>query len=342
MENFAVHMRICSVSVTDDDVNSRRLATTNLAGSWGKEKFVEKIISKASDIAEALGGDGVPSEALGNEVQAAIQKKSSSYLYTERPLDVSVCAGMAMISMFGPSVGSGGWGVADVYAAALWSSLAFQPTLDAARRESLRLEVLNAAAAWSSTSAEVARERETVPEPSIAKINISAEGVVTHNIPDSMAKTVEALRRNAALDREELDFLWWAQAGRSRILKRQPSEINEPTRVVTAGIEGSKMLRRLPCEVHREIILRTLENDPELDLAELLTALGDDRERLSDVVGESWVADRPSVFPLLYALVTGSVDVRGSTVKRRASEWGERALLEAGFLKLILNGPAKL
>jgi hypothetical protein len=342
MENFAVHMRICSVSVTDDDVNSRRSAATSLAGSWGKEKVVEKIISKASDIAEALGGDGVPSEALGDEVQAAIQKKSSSYLYTERPLDVSVCAGMAIVSMFDRSVGSSGWVIADVYAAALWSSLAFQPPLEAARRESLRLEVLSAAADWSSKSAEAARERETVPEPSIAKITISAEGVVTHNIPDSMAKTVEALCRNAALDREELDFLWWAQAGRSRILKRQPSAINEPTRVVTAGIEGSKMLRRLPCEVHREIILRTLEDDPELDLAELLTALGDDRESLGDAVDESWVADHPSVFPLLHALVTGSMDVRGAAVKRRASEWGERALLEAGFLKLILNGPAKL
>ncbi|WP_339070211.1 GTPase-associated system all-helical protein GASH [Pseudomonas idahonensis] len=342
MENFAVHMRICSASVTDDDVNSRRSAATSLAGTWGKEKTVEKIISKASDVAKVLGGSGVPPETLGDEVQAAIQKKSSSYLHKERPFDVGVCAGMAMVSMLGSSVGSSGWSISDVYAAALWSSLAFQPTLDATRRESLRLEVLNAASGWSTKSAEAARERGSVPEPSNAKITISTEGVVTHNISESMAKTVEALRRNAALDREELDFLWWAQVGRSRLLKRQPSEINEPTRVIAAGIEGSKMLRRLPCEVHREIILRTVEDDPELDLKELLAALVDDKEKLGGEVDERWVADYPSVFPLLHALVTGEVDTPGADVKRRASEWGERALLEAGFLNLILNGPAKL
>ena len=342
MENFAVHMRICGVSVTDDDVNSRSSAATSLAGSWGKEKTVEKIISKVSNVAEVLGGNGVPPERLGEEVQAAIQKKSSSYLYEERPFDVGVCSGMAMTSILGSSSVSSGWGIADVYAAALWSSLAFQPTLTEPRRESLRLEVLNAAFGRISKSAEAARERGSVPDPSLAKITISDEGVVTHNISESMVKTVEALRRNAALDREELDFLWWAQAGRSRLLKRQPSSINEPTRMVTAGIEGSKMLRRLPCEVHREIILRTLEHDPELDLEELLTALGDDKETLGDEVDEVWVADHPSVFPLLHALVTGELNAPGAAVKRRASEWGERALVEAGFLNLILNGPAKL
>ncbi|SDQ38472.1 hypothetical protein SAMN05216487_1509 [Pseudomonas sp. UC 17F4] len=342
MENFAAHMRVCSVSVTDDDVNSRRSAATSLASSWVKERNVEKIISRASDVAGALGGDGVPPETLGSEVQAAIQKKSSSYLHKERPLDVSVCAGMAMVSMLGTNVGSGGWSTTDVYAAALWSSLAFQPALEATRRESLRCEVLKAAADWSSKGAEAARERGAVPDPSIAKITISAESEITYNTVESMAKTVEALRRNAALDREELDFLWWAQAGRSRLLKRLPSAINEPTRVVTAGIEGSKMLRRLPCEVHREIVLRTVEDDPELDLVELLAALEDDREKLGSAVDKNWVADHPSVFPLLHALVTGEADVVGAAVKRRASEWGERALLEAGLLNLILNGPAKL
>lgn len=342
MDNFAVHMRICGVSVTDDDVNSRRSAAASLAGSWGKEKNVEKIISKVSNVAEVLGGNGVPPVVLGDEVQVAIQKKSSSYLYEERPFDVGVCAGMAMTSILGSNSGSSGWAIADVYAAALWSSLAFQPSLTEARRESLRLEVLNAAFGSLSKSAEAARERGSVPDPSLVKITISTEAVVTHNISESMAKTVEALRRNAALDREELDFLWWAQAGRSRLLKRHPSLINEPTRVVTAGIEASKMLRRLPCEVHREIVLRTLEHDPELDLEELLMALGDDKERLSDAVHVDWVAHHPSIFPLLHALVTGELNAPGAVVKRRVSEWGERALLEAGFLNLILNGPAKL
>ena len=96
MDNISVHMRISGVTVSDDDVNSRRSAATNLATSWRKERTLSKIISKAADVAEALGGDGNPSPSLGLEIQSAIQKKSSAFLYQERPLDVSVCAGMGL------------------------------------------------------------------------------------------------------------------------------------------------------------------------------------------------------------------------------------------------------
>jgi len=342
MENIALHMRISSVTVSDDDVNSRSSAATSLATSWGKETTISKLLSKAADIAEALNGDGNPSSVLGEEVQKAIQKKSSSYLYEERPLDVSICAGMAMVSILSAAPGSTGYSTSDVYAAALWTALAYQPVLQADRREKLRREVLDAAIKWSATSAERARERTDVPDPSTVNIAVGEEGVATHNIADAMAKTVEALRRNAALDREELDFLWWAQLGRSRLLNRQLSVIAEPTRIVAAGIEGARMLRRLPCEVHREIVLRTLTQDQELDLPELLTAIGDDRELLGANFIEGKVADHPTVFPLLHALATGEADGLGASVKRPVSEWGERALLEAGFAKLISHGPAKL
>lgn len=342
MDNIAFHMRISSVTVSDDDVNSRRAAATSLANSWGKEKAVSKILSKAADVAEALGGDGRPSPALGNEVQGAIQKKSSSFLYEERPLEIGVCAGMAMVSILAGSPGNNGWVVPDVYAAALWSTLAYQPVLEAERREKLRLEVLDAARTWSAAAAEKARERTVVPDPSDVEVTIDDSKAVTHNFDEAVADTVEALRRNAALDREELDFLWWAQLGRSRVLNKQLSAVTEPVRIVAAGIEGAKMLRRLPCEVHREIVLRTLDQDPELDLAELLAAVGDDRAALGAAFVEGNVASNPTVFPLLHALSTGEVSGAGAVVKRRVSEWGERALLEAGFARVISQGAAKL
>lgn len=342
MDKIAVHMRISGVTVSDDDVNSRRTAATGLAANWGKETAVLKIVSKAADVAEVLGGDGNPSSALGEEIQTAIQKKSSSFLYEERPLDVGVCAGMAMVSILSASIGTGGWTTADVYAAALWSTLAYQPVLEAERRENLRREVLEAAAHWVATAAEKARERTNVPDPGAVEIAIGEDKAVTNNFKEAMAGTVEALRRNAALDREELDFLWWAQLGRSRLLNRQLSAIAEPTRIVAAGIEGAKMLRRLPCEVHREIVLRTLEQDPELDLAEVLAAVGADRALLSAGFIKANVTAHPTVFPLLHALTTGELDKSGAVLKRRVSEWGARALLEAGFARLMSQGAGKL
>ncbi|AVI82773.1 MULTISPECIES: GTPase-associated system all-helical protein GASH [Pseudomonas syringae group] len=342
MDNIAVHMRISGVTVNDDDVNSRRSAAISLATNWGKEKTVSTILSKAADIAETLGGDGNPSLALGAEIQKAIQKKSSSFLYEERPLEVGVCAGMAMVSLLETIPGTSGWLIKDVYATALWSALAYQPVLDTERRENLRREVLDAAYDWVATTAEKARERTDVPDPSNLSITINEINVATSNFKEAMTNTVEALRRNSALDREELDFLWWAQLGRSRLLNRQLSAITEPTRIVAAGIEGARMLRRLPCEVHREIVLRSLDKDPELDLVEMLAAVGDDRVTLSAECFQSNIAAHPTVFPLLHALVTGEVNGSGAAVKRRVSEWGERALLEAGFARMISQGASKL
>jgi hypothetical protein len=342
MEKIAVHMRISGVTVSDDDVDSRRSAAKSLVASWGKETTVPTIVSKAADVAKALGGDGSPPPTLGEEIQTAIQEKSSSFLYEERPLDVSVCAGMAMVSILSGSPGTTGWSNSDVYATALWSVLGYQPVLETERRENLRREVLEAAAHWVATAAEKARERTNVPDPAALEIVIGEDKAVTNNFKEATASTVEALRRNAALDREELDFLWWAQLGRSRLLNRQLSAIAEPTRIVAVGIEGAKMLRRLPCEVHREIVLRTLDQDPELDLAEVLAAVGADRALLCAGFIKANVTAHPTVFPLLHALTTGELDKSGAVLKRRVSEWGARALLEAGFARLMSQGAGKV
>ncbi|UVS85682.1 hypothetical protein EFP18_17295 [Burkholderia glumae] len=342
MDNIAVHMRISGVAVSDDDVNSRRAAAVSLATSWVREKSFSKIISRAEDVAKSLGGDGNPSPSLGGEIQGAVQKKSSSFLYTERPLEIGVCAGMAMVSIFGAKSGNHGLTVSDVYATALWSALAYQPVLEAERRENLRREVLESARERAATSAEKARERVDVPDPTTVEITIGEDNAAANNVNEAVAGTIEALRRNAALDREELDFLWWAQLSRSRLLNRQLSAVAEPLRIVTAGIEGAKMLRRLPCEVHREIVLRSLEDDVQLDLAEMIAAIGEDRAVLGAAFIEGYVADHPTVFPLLHALATGEVNGPGATLKRHLSEWGERALLEAGFARMMTQGAGRL
>jgi hypothetical protein len=342
MDNIAIHMRISGVTISNDDVNSRRTAATGLATAWGRERTTSKIVSKAADVADALGGDGNPLPSLGNEIQNAIQKKASSFLYEERPLEISVCAGMAMVSILAANPKNGGWTAPDVYAAALWSALAYQPVLVAERRENLRREVLGAAENWVTTAAEKARERTVVPDPSTVKVTIGENNATTNDFKEAVADTVEALRRNAVLDREELDFLWWAQLGRSRLLNRQLCALAEPTRIVAAGIEGAKMLRRLPCEVHREIVLRTLDQDPELDLAEMLAVVDGDRVALGAAFVEGNVVTHPTVFPLLHALATGEVSGAGAAVKRRVSEWGERALLEAGFARMMSEGVGKL
>jgi GTPase-associated system helical domain len=343
MKTVSEYMRITSASVSDSEVDSRKFAALNLAKVWGNIKTPNDIFAKSSQVSDCLGGDGTPLAALGDEVQLAIQKKSSSFLYSCRPLDVGVVSGIAIGSMLEEEPSSNGLTVKDVYATAIWSSLAYQPALEDKKRENLRADVLKLAEKWALKSAENARARTTAAsKPLDLKIVTNDTAGLTSDFTSVISKILEPLWRNAALDREELDFLWWAQLGHSRLLKRPWAEMTEATRLVAAGIEGAKILRRLPCDVHREIILRFSDGQLMLDLSELVLTLGSDRETLGSNFNETIIESNQAIFPLIHALATGKVNGAGSEIKRTAAEWGSRALLEATFFKMCSQGISKL
>lgn len=342
MDRLPVHLRITGLTVTDADVDSRRKAVTKLASTWSRLSNSSAIVAKAAEISDALGGDGTPSPSLATEVEEAVQKHASAFLSSDRPLEVGICAGVAAISMLSAEPGTDGWTITDIYSNALWLALAFQPTLQDEKREVLRSEVLDQARERSLKSANLARERVAVADPPELTVTTDENGNVTTDFSEVMQDTIEALRRNAALDREELDFLWWAQLGRSRVLGRRLAEIAEPTRMVVMGIEGASLLRRLPADVHREIVLRTVDADPELDLGELIEAIGAERETLAAHTPRSAVQAALAVYPLLGALASGTATGAGASVKRKASTWAQRALLEAAMARITAQGPGKL
>ncbi len=341
MINLAIHMRITGLQVTNEDVDSRKEAVATLKATWGKLRNVDEILTKAAEVAEALSGDGTPPPPLGEEVQAAVQTHASAFLHVDRPLEVGIVAAVTAAELVATPANQSGWLIADVWAAALWSALAFQPQLEEAKREGLRTVVLGAARARAIDGAEAARQRSEVADFGEFTVTPGAEQG-PENFEKATAATIEALRRNAALDREELDFLWWSQLGRSRLLDRPLASIEEPVRIVAAGIEAASHLRRLPCEVHRDVVLRTLDADPELDLCGLLAAVGDDRAILGRPYVDGVVNRAHNVFPLLNAFATGSTAVNGAKVRRTTGEWGARALLEAGLVRMCSTGPAKL
>lgn len=343
MDNLPVHMRITSLTPSNDDVDARRATITELSETWGKISDVNELLTKAAMIADSLGGDGQPSEPLGLEVQEVLQKSASAYLYLEKPLDVGVCAGMAALSIMSDAPGTSGWIIADVYSNVLWSALAFQPELGEEKREKLRREVLDRAQDRSRASADRARERAAVPDLGDIAITVTPETLKTTNtFKKATSATIDALRRNAVLDREELDFLWWIQLNRSRLLQKPLGSMAEPVRLVASGIEAATHLRRLPANLHYDLVLRTVDEDPELDLKELVEAIGDDGALLAKSFNATRAAAHASVFPLLHALATEGIGVSGAEVRRKASEWAGRALLEAGLMRICDNGALKL
>lgn len=356
MENLAIHMRITGMPVSNEDVDTRRSAIKDLSEEWNKSRQIEPLLATATGIAQALH-DEAPSATFGAEIQTAVQRHASAFLYEESPFEVGIVGGIAFaqIARAKPSATSE-WTTAEVLCAAVWSALSYQQPLPETKRETLRSEVLKAAADYAAHAAEASRARSQVDDFAALAITLAApvkkEGetevdpnavpTAASNFAKATLATISALRRNAALDREELDFLWWAQLGRSRLVGKQLASLAEPVRLVATGIEGAAHLRRLPCEVHRDIVLKTLEKDPELDLKKLLSTIGAEREKLGGQYVGSFATRWPTVFPLLNALATGQSDGPKHEVKRRASEWGARALLEAGMVRYFGMGAAKL
>lgn len=341
MDNLALHMRITGLAVSNDDVDSRKKAITDLANSWKKSSNASNIVAKANEICVALGDTGTPPPSLLSEVESAIQKRASAFLGSESPLEIGICAAMAIISVISQKQVRSGWTSADIYSSALWSGLSFQAVLEESKREKLRNEVLELAREKSLNNADSARNREDVPDPDELLVEFDEEATTT-NFKEALQQTVDSLRRNAALDREELDFLWWSQLGHSRALKRPLTEIPEATRLITMALEAADLLRRLPANVHHELVLRTVERDPELDLSELIEVIGADRAALGVLIPTDEVSRSPNVYPLLYALISAPQLEISASRKLKASEWANRALLEAGLAQMVKNGIGEL
>ena len=113
-------------------------------------------------------------------------------------------------------------------------------------------------------------------------ITVTAETLKTTNtFKKATSATIDALRRNAVLDREELDFLSWIQLNRSRLVQKPFGGMAEPARLVAAGIEAATHLRRLPANLHFDLVLRSVDEDAELDLKTLIEEIGDDKAALA-------------------------------------------------------------
>jgi hypothetical protein len=339
MKNLALHMRISRLSPTDEDVNSRRAASTALAGTWLKLKGAVDAIERAQQVATALWCDSPPA-TLAAEVEAAVQAHSSSFLASDRPLEVGICAADAVSGMLETKINTEGFSPTDIFATALWSALSFQTALQDAKREAMRVEILDGVRARALEASGMARARNAVDDFGAFTIAEGDEAKTTTNFKKATGDTIKALRRNAVLDREEIDFLWWTLVARSRVLKKPLQAIDEPVRAVVAGIEAAQYLRRLPCEVHRELVLRSLDANPSLNLHDLIAVLGESREAIAKAYLDFAYAPsaQPLVFPLLNAIETGVVDADSASIKRSSEDWGARALLEAGLLRLVGTG----
>ena len=346
MTDIATHVRIFDTAPDDDLVTKRTAAIKDLASRHNKSKAVPVILQSANDLALAVEAKGKVSDALSNDIQAAIRKAGAeAFVASEQPLQVTVVALLAAQQALANAAPTSGTVTSvTVLAAGLWSALSFQPPRTEAKVESLRSEVMALARENIIASATTSRERIPVAEAEVAPAKELNPESVAQSVNAGLKTVINALRTNAAIDREEIDLLWWVMAEWSELLKRRYSAAPDSVGTVLAsGIEAGRMLRRMPGDAHRNLVLRHVTGTAPVSLAEVLTSLGDERLPMASLyAADQTLAACPAVFPLLTALTSGSASHAKNKSKRKISEWAERALLESATLHVTTLLPVKV
>lgn len=334
MSIMAKYARIFWAEPTDVDVAARNRSVAKLRAEFGALDS-RTAIAIAAALVDALAGAELPPE-LSKTIEKAISDESPAFQMSGHELQGTVCAAVAALDLARDApLDGGGWSAPDAMAAALWSGLALQPLLDNAPVEVLRKDLYDACRDRVRAIAKQARDRQHVPD--VGKLTIPEEEPTVARAQTAYKRATEpvikALKENADLDREEIDFLWWTLGDYSGLFDCPLADKAPFSRAIAVGIEGASRLRRLPSDGHRHVVLRQIGESESLTLEGLVGKLAEDKIQLAHGFAGTWAMAHPSVFPLISALPAGAKP-RESSVSLDARGWGARALLEAAIIRL--------
>lgn len=339
MTNIAVHVRIFDSAPSDDLVTKRTAAIDELAKRFLAGKAVSEIFQTANDVSRSVELRGALSDALSKEVEDEIRKSSEAFVAEGNKLQIAVCGLLAALEALNRAKPSSGrLLVSDVLATGLWLGLSFQAPRSETKLEALRIETLNKARRVALATSQSARTRVPVPDFDLPE-TIDPK-TLSKSLVQATFNTIEALRSNAVLDREELDLLWWVLTDHSAILDRPLSGCTPETAALASGLEVGIRLRRLPADAHHHLVLRSVKTTEPLTLQELLGKIADDRAQLATAISNREVVSAcPALFPLMSALQSGSAAGTSAKIRRPLRDWTTRALVEGAALHLSSHLP---
>ena len=320
---------------SDDLVIRRGSAIKALRTQFLKNASISKLMEIASGVCEVFRESPAMPNVLAIQVEKAIKRYSPSFVWDDSDLEMGVYAAAAVAQSFnfrskGKEVRDGLF-ASDVLAVALWSAASFLPPCNASKLERFRVLAIKAARSHILKTSLETRARYDVP----ALESFADEEITYEVFEQATAPTVNALRINAALDREEIDLLWWVLSGVSEIFGQPLLSLSQEVRAVTTGVEIGALMRALPTQSHRNLALRGLDEAGSVSLLGLLEALGEDCSVIADSFKEESLIDNaPLVFPLLSAIRLGKSTGLAADSPRPLSEWGARALLERAILQI--------
>lgn len=309
----------------------RRAAIHEFGRRLSKRRNISDLIVIGNEICEVFRDPSSIPDSLASQIEGAIKNKNALFVRDGRDLELGVCAVAAVMRLVTSSRNvRNGWSAVDMLAASLWSALSFLPTCNAPKLESFRKQAVGAARDRTLSASSAARVRHKVPELKA----FDAAKTTPEDFAAEAQWTIEELQINAAFDCEEIDVLRWRLDGVSKIFGRPLQSLSPATHAITTGVEIGALMRALPTQAHRNLVLHDLEETNSLPLPDLLVALGDDRVEIADSFEDEPLIDKaPLVFPLLSAIRSGKGLV-GTALPRSLSEWGARALLERAILRI--------
>ncbi|WP_153015223.1 GTPase-associated system all-helical protein GASH [Pseudomonas syringae] len=334
---MAKHSRIFWPVPQDEQVRRLNQAVSEVQIWMQALSPVGGAIELAATIARAFER-GVLDDELSIVVEKAIVASGSDAFVREgNDLQITVVAVAAALDLVRKSsIEDDGWGAVDAFAAASWSALSFQHAVEKENLEVLRIELLKATQDRTSEVAEKSRLRTVVPEVGLLSIpdNAPTGARAKTAFRTAVEPLVKALRENAELDREEIDFLWWRLGDWSAILGKPFSTLSDINRAIVAGLECGALLKRVPSSGHRNVVLQGISGGNSFTLEQLVEQLQPEKVKLLKSFDEADFSSLSEVFPLLHSIATDNVSANGSEIARSTRDWGSRALLEASVLQL--------
>lgn len=334
MIEIAQHIRIFDKTPSDELVEKRTESINDLAEKYSKLASVGDILDLAGDLIRAVAKNGILPDSRAGDIETAIREKSSSFVREGQELQIITCALLAALKLLTEAKSSvAQWSRTDVLALGLWSGLGFQPPRTEERIEALRSELLKAARDIAQRSAVSARTRQDVGDVSVKVPETYEQAKVASAVQNGTAKAIDALRSNAALDREEIDLLWWALSGWSEFAEKHYVNMNDTAAPICAALEAGSLVRRLPGDSHKHLILRLLKQDQTVSLRDVLAELNGEQANIAKFFqGNPLLPGREIVFPLISASVAGKATGRDGARVFLLSDWTSRALLESSIL----------
>jgi hypothetical protein len=336
MADVATHVRIFDAAPTDDLVTKRTTVVKDLAAKLIKDNNVDALLAVVDGVTAATAKPGSMPEPLALVIENAIRDQSTAFVRADNDLQLVTMGLLALDQIVANGKASARLSINDVIAAATWLALSFQPASGDPKLEALRSEVQNSARAFCLAAAERARVRKPVGD---FKLDALADLTDAHTkIKTAADSPLVTLRENAIIDREELDFLWFALGDFSPLLKRQLSSLSPPTAAIAAGFDAAQKLRRFPAEGHKHLGVRHVRASEPLTLKDLVAVTDGEASGFGAMAGIEKAANFPRIFGLVAAVTHVESTSAGPGKALALTDWAARALLEGG----VLNGLSQL